>query len=101
MSNVRASIERANAAIDRATASREVAIASAFLILQEHKPLMAQALLGNLRDHRKAARWMCLHKRAFDGKNAYQVLAEGDDDLVWDEMTRSITREVEFAAVTE
>ena len=98
MSNVRASIEQANTAIEQATASREVAIASAFLILQDRKPLLAQALLESLRDRRKAARWMCLHQRAFNGKNAYQVLAEGDDDLVWDEMARSIIRDVGFAA---
>jgi hypothetical protein len=99
MANVRTSIERANAAIEKATASREVAIESAFLILQERKPLIAQALLDGFRDGRKAARWMCLHQRAFNGKNAYQAIAEGDEDLVWDEMARSTIGNFGFAAV--
>jgi hypothetical protein len=98
MSNVKASIEQANAAIEKATASREAAIESAFVTLQEHKPLLAQALMESLRDGRKAARWMCLRQRAFNGKNAYQVLAEGGDDLVWDEMARSIVRDLGFVA---
>jgi hypothetical protein len=29
---------------------------------------------------------MCLHQRAFGGKSAYEVLVEGDEDRIWDEM---------------
>jgi alpha-glucosidase (family GH31 glycosyl hydrolase) len=98
MSKAQTSIDHANAAIEKATSNRETAIASAFLIFQCYKPLLAEALLESLRDERKAARWMCLHQRVFNGKNAYQILAEGDDDLVWDEMARSIASDFGFVA---
>lgn len=94
MSNTQSTIEQANEAIEKATLCRDMAITSAFVTLQNRKPLLAEALLDSLNDCRKAARWMCLHQRAFNGKNAYQVLAEGDDDLVWDEMGRSVIRDV-------
>jgi hypothetical protein len=41
---------------------------------------------------------MCLHQRVFNGKNAYQVLAEGGDDLVWDEVARSMVRDLGLVA---
>lgn len=90
MSSLPSSIEEAQAAIEKAHARRETAIDSAFRTLQDRNPKLAQTLLEGLRDPRKAARWMCLHHRAFDGKNAYQVLVEGHDDLVWDEVVRSV-----------
>ena len=86
MSNALSRIEQAGTAIEEATAKREAAIAMAFSTLQEHKPLLAQMLIENHGDHRKAARWMCLHQRAFGGKSAYEVLVEGDEDRIWDEM---------------
>lgn len=84
-------------AIEQATAMREAAITAAFNVLAMHRPIFSQALTANIGDSRKAARWMSLHHRAFDGRNAYQVLAEGDDDSVWEEMERLFDHEARVA----
>ncbi|WP_425490122.1 antitoxin Xre/MbcA/ParS toxin-binding domain-containing protein [Dyella telluris] len=44
---------------------------------------MLLQLLGS-RD--RAARWMCMRQRSLGGRTAYEALAEGDFDLVWDQM---------------
>jgi hypothetical protein len=64
--------------------SREETIDKAFLVLQMREPALASMLMENLGDRRRAAYWMCTHRRAFDGRSAYEVLANGDDDAVWD-----------------
>ncbi|RUL78993.1 hypothetical protein [Dyella choica] len=69
----------------------------AFDAFQKRHPALAQALIEHLGDGRKAARWMCLHQRAFDGKNAYDILIEGHDDLVWDEIARSFGVDIPVA----
>ena len=81
-------LNEAFGAIERATAAQEAAIASAFNVLVTYRPLVAQVLTAYTGDSRKAARWMSLHHRAFNGRSAYEVLAEGDDDSVWEEMER-------------
>jgi hypothetical protein len=86
--NANAGLSEACVAIERATAMRDVAIASAFNALAAHKPDLATALTANMGGSHKAARWMSSHQRAFDGKCAYQILAEGDEDRVWEQMER-------------
>jgi hypothetical protein len=29
---------------------------------------------------------MCTNHRAFDGRSAYEALADGDEDTIWDEI---------------
>jgi len=86
-------MKRSCESIDDATAERETAIANAFELLQGRKPDLPQILIEMFGDCRRAARWMCLHQRALDGRRAYELLVEGNDDLVWDEMERSVNRE--------
>lgn len=64
--------------------SREEAIDRAFLVLETREPALASMLMENIGDRRRAAHWMCTHRRAFDGRSAYEMLADGDDDAVWD-----------------
>jgi hypothetical protein len=35
-------------------------------------------------DRRRAASWMCVSHRFLEGRTAYQALAEGDVDVLWD-----------------
>jgi hypothetical protein len=71
----------------QAEALHEAAIARAFHSLEQQDPALAHRLLENLGDRQRAARWMCLHQRAFGGRTAYELLAEGDLDTVWDRVT--------------
>ncbi|MGC1550041.1 MAG: DUF2384 domain-containing protein [Rhodanobacter sp.] len=65
----------------------------AFALLELHHPSLARMLLQNFDNRRRAAHWMCMYQRIFNGKSAYDVLAEGDEDSVWDEISRIATRE--------
>lgn len=82
--------EQMNAIVSHANALREEAISDAFAALCIQKPSLSQTLVEQLGDCNKAARWMSQRHRAFDSRNAYEVLAEGDEDLVWDALERSV-----------
>jgi hypothetical protein len=60
----------------------------AFVIFERRYVTPAALLLQKFGDQKKAARWMCLHQKAFGGRNAYDVIVEGDDEMVWDEIQR-------------
>lgn len=75
--------------IREAEASREATITRAFEVLEKQYSLLACMLLQNIGDRQRAARWMCMPQRAFDGRTAYEVLAEGDVDSVWERVTGS------------
>lgn len=74
--------------IARINALREQAMQEAFAVLESQHESLANMLLQGIGDRRRAARWMCVHQRAFGGRMAYEVLADGDEDSVWDEVTR-------------
>jgi hypothetical protein len=68
---------------------REKVMTDAFETLERTHTLLAQMLLTHVGDRRKAACWMCSRKSAFDGRNGYDLLAEGDLEKVWDEIERN------------
>jgi hypothetical protein len=68
---------------------REKVIADAFDTLENTHTLLAQMLLIHVGDRRKAAHWMCSRQSVFDGRNGYDLLAEGDSEKVWDEIERT------------
>jgi hypothetical protein len=37
-------------------------------------------------DRHRAARWLVMPQRAFSGRNAYDMLADGDLDGVWEQV---------------
>lgn len=45
--------------------------------------VLAQTLVDSMGSWQ---RWMCTDLRAFDGRSAYDILADGDEDLVWDQL---------------
>lgn len=56
----------------------------AFSTLECRHATLAQTLLDNVGNRQRAAYWMCTHQKAFEGRTAYEVLADGDEDQVWE-----------------
>jgi hypothetical protein len=72
---------------DRITAlleRREKVIATTFEEFEKHDDLLADLLTTTIPSRRRAALWMCQPFKQLGGKNAYQALAEGNKDAVWD-----------------
>jgi hypothetical protein len=70
--------------IARLNAQREVLVLSAFEALEHRHPTLAQVLLESVGNRQRAAYWICMHQRALGGRSACEVLADGDEDSVWD-----------------
>lgn len=68
---------------------RKAAMVEAFSVLEEHDPEVADILLMQFGDRRRAASWMCMSHRFLEGRTAYQALAEGDIDVLWDVLARA------------
>ncbi|QNK01314.1 DUF2384 domain-containing protein [Dyella telluris] len=67
-------------------ALRDQARMKAFGQLERRASTIAGMLLQLLGSRDRAARWMCMRQRSLGGRTAYEALAEGDFDLVWDQM---------------
>jgi hypothetical protein len=63
---------------------RKAAMVEAFSVLEENDPKVADILMLQFGDRRRAASWMCVSHRFLEGRTAYQALAEGDVDVLWD-----------------
>ncbi|WP_426687945.1 DUF2384 domain-containing protein [Rhodanobacter ginsengiterrae] len=70
--------------IARINAERDQIVQDAFSTLECRHATLAQTLLDNVGNRQRAAYWMCTHQRAFEGRTAYEVLADGDEDQVWE-----------------
>ena len=66
------------------TAQREVLISGAFDALEFRYPALAQVLLESFGNRQRASHWVCGPQHALGGKNACELLADGDEDAVWD-----------------
>ncbi|GAB2551800.1 hypothetical protein [Rhodanobacter koreensis] len=65
---------------------REKTITKAFDVFESHNKKLANVVCQINRDRRSAAFWMCSPLRRLGGRHAYQVLAEGEEDCLWDEL---------------
>ncbi len=72
--------------IARITSLRNQTVMEAFASLEFQHASLAEALTENLGGRQRAANWMCTNHRAFDGRSAYEALADGDEDTIWDEI---------------
>lgn len=72
--------------LTRVTSMREQLVLEAFGTLEFRHGALAQTLMESIGSRQRAAHWMCSHQRAFDGRSAYEVLADGDEDSVWDQI---------------
>jgi uncharacterized protein (DUF2384 family) len=70
--------------ISSIAARREALTLSAFDALEYRYPSLAQALLDQVGNKRRAAHWLCAPQRACDGRSPCDLLADGDRDGVWD-----------------
>ena len=75
--------------IERVNSIRDHAVLDAFSNLECRLSALAQSLVDNVGNRKRAAYWMCTHQRAFNGRMAYEVLAEGDEDQVWERIPGS------------
>jgi hypothetical protein len=78
-----------SARLEEAYSMREKTALAAFSILEEHLSDFSSMLISGLGDRARAVRWICMHHRALEGRNAYQVIADGETDRLWDEATRA------------
>jgi len=80
------SFEEIAADVAAADAFREKVRKQAFELFERQASTLACMALETLGDRERAAHWMCSRQRRLDGKTAYQALADGDVDRVWDLM---------------
>lgn len=80
--------ESFSAEINRITALRDSAASEAFAYFEQHRSAIAGLLMQTSRDRAHAMRWMSTHHRELDGRNGYQLLANGEDDYLWDVVAR-------------
>jgi hypothetical protein len=66
---------------------REAAIERAFRVLEAQHAAIANLVLQLIGDRQRAARWMSMHQRAFGGRSAYDLLADGDVDTLCDRLS--------------
>jgi len=83
------SFEDIVADVAAADAFREKVRGQAFEMLERHAASLACMALQTLGNRDRAAHWMCYPQRRLNGKSAYEALADGDVDRVWDLMTGS------------
>lgn len=70
--------------INKATVRRETLILEAFDVLEASHPSLSQAVLVYLGNKRRASHWLCTPRSAWQGRSPCELLAEGDQDSLWD-----------------
>lgn len=75
--------------IRRINAERDQFVLCAFSTLECRHTALAQTLVANIGNRQRAAYWMCTHQRAFEGRTAYEMLADGNEDQVWERIPGS------------
>jgi Protein of unknown function (DUF2384) len=65
---------------------RDDVMERAFGMLEQRHATLATMLVQSLGDRQRAVRWMCRHQNAFGGRTAYELIAGGEEDAVWDEV---------------
>jgi hypothetical protein len=63
---------------------REALVSSAFEALEIRHPELANEVREYIGSRQRAAHWMCAPQRASGGRIPYDLLAEGDEDGLWD-----------------
>jgi hypothetical protein len=66
--------------------TREQVAYAAFSMLEDRLSDFSNMLVSGLGDRARAVRWMCMRHRNLDGRNAYQVIADGEEERLWEEL---------------
>lgn len=80
--------EALSAQLEEAYSMKQKAALTAFSALEEHFNEFSSMLISGFGDRMRAARWMCMRHRALEGRNAYQVIADGETDRLRSEVIR-------------
>lgn len=73
-----------SAQLEEIQAMREQIAFAAFSVLEERLSDFSNMLIMGLGDRTRAVWWMCMRHRNLDGRNAYQVIADGEEDRLWE-----------------
>lgn len=72
------------ARLEEMLATREQIAIDAFSMLELELRDLANMLVIGLGDRTRAVRWMCTRHRDLDGRNGYQVIADGEEERLWE-----------------
>jgi len=75
--------------IERVNAERDQVVLKAFSTLEDRHATLASTLVDNIGNRHRAAYWMGTRQRPFEGRTAYELLADGEKDRVWERMPGS------------
>ncbi|WP_329740389.1 DUF2384 domain-containing protein [Dyella sp. A6] len=78
--------------LSRLQRARDAVLLDAFSEVEARNPELATLVLQQLGERTHAARWMSAHRRAFGGLSAYEMLAEGEADAIWNQLSASRKR---------
>jgi hypothetical protein len=70
--------------LDELQARREQIAFTAFSMLEERLGDFSSMLVIGLGNRTRAVSWMCMRHRNLGGRNAYQVIADGDQEHLWE-----------------
>jgi hypothetical protein len=70
--------------MDRLSVLRQKLLIDAFSRLEVCHRLLAEMLIVYTGSRIKAAQWMCSHHHVLGGRSGYDVIADGEIDMVWD-----------------
>jgi len=83
------------AQLEQLQTRREQIAFAAFSMLEERLSDFSNMLVIGLGNRTRAVWWMCMRQRNLDGRNAYQVIADGEKDRLW-EVLESLRRTQEI-----
>lgn len=79
---------RISGEMDRILAERDKLVMDTFAELEASHRDLAEMLVCHAGSRLRAARWMCSRQAQFGGRSAYDILADGDADAIWDCLSR-------------
>lgn len=73
-----------SARLEELQTAREQLAYVAFSMLEERQGDFAKMLILGLGDRTRAVWWMCMRHRNLEGRTAYQVMVDGEQDRLWE-----------------
>lgn len=70
--------------LEEIQAAREQVAFTAFSLLEARLNKFSSMLIIGLGDRTRAVWWMCMRHRNLEGRNAYEVIADGEEERLWE-----------------
>jgi hypothetical protein len=77
-------IKDMGARLEEIHATREKIAFAAFSLLEERRRDFSNMLVIGLGNRARAVWWMSMRQRNLEGRNGYQVIADGEEDRLWE-----------------